>query len=65
VNSLIVSIIAIICLTILGICIIFYLPGETNLLYGIIAIIAGFVGHYVPPVLNKYIQGLKRRWRNG
>jgi len=65
VNSLIVSIIAILGLTILGIFIIIYIPGETKLLYGIIAIIAGFVGHYVPPVVNKYIQGLKRRWRNG
>ena len=54
---------AIICLTILGIFIIFYLPGETKLLYGIVAIIAGLAGYYVPLVVNKYIQRVKRMWK--
>jgi len=62
-RNTILGVMAIICLTILGIFIIFYLPGETKLLYGIVAIIAGLAGYYVPLVVNKYIQRVKRMWK--
>lgn len=62
-RNAVLGITAIICLTILGIFIISYLPGEIKLLYAVIAIISGLVGHYVPPVVNKYIQRLKRIWK--
>jgi len=62
-RNTILGVMAILGLTILGIFIIIYIPGETKLLYGIVAIIAGLAGYYVPSVVNKYIQRLKRMWK--
>jgi len=58
-NATVISIIAIICLTILGIFIMNYIPGETKLLYGIVTIIAGLAGYYIP----KAVQHIKKLWK--
>lgn len=52
------AIIAIICLTILGIFIIIYIP-ESKVLYAVVAIIGGLAGFYIP----RAVQRLKKIWK--
>jgi len=53
-KELIISVTAIICLTILGIFIVSYIPGASKVLYAIVAAISGISGFYIPRAVNKF-----------
>ena len=56
-KSAVVSIIAIICLTILGIFITYTQPEASKLLYAIVSVIAGIAGYSIP----KAVMAIRRR----
>ncbi len=61
-KNVVLGVTAIICLTILGIFIINYIP-ESKVLYAIVVIIGGLAGFYIPRAVNKYVQRLKKTWK--
>jgi len=57
----IISVTAIICLTILGIFIVSYIPGASKALYAIIVIIGGLAGFYIPRATVKVIAKVRKK----
>lgn len=60
-RELIISVTAIICLTILGIFIISYMPGASELVYTIVVIISGIAGFYIPRAVARAIVKIRRK----
>jgi len=57
----IISVTAIICLTILGVFIAIYIPGASKLLYAIAVIIGGIAGFYIPRATVRVIAKIKKK----
>lgn len=57
----IIAVTAIICLTILGIFIVSYIPGASKLLYAIVVAIAGVAGFYIPRATVRAIAKIRKK----
>lgn len=60
-RELIISVTAIICLTILGIFIVSYIPGALKLLYAIFVIIGGIAGFYIPRATVRVMAKIRKK----